>query len=157
MPKLGYRRTTFEERFWSKVKKSEEPDGCWLWIASKRSTGYGQISCPGGTGNPLIASRASWEMHFGAIAKGKFVCHKCDTPLCVRPDHLWLGTAKDNAQDMAAKGRSTKGERSASYKITPEIAAAIRAAAGSYSQIAKQFNIAVMSAWRVRKFKQGPS
>jgi hypothetical protein len=89
-----------ETRFWAKVEKT---DGCWLWVASTNKRGYGQISRP--AEGPALAHRVSWELHFGPIPADLFVCHHCDTPPCVRPAHLFLGTNEDNVRDMLAKGR----------------------------------------------------
>lgn len=95
----------FKERFWSKVDKSGE---CWLWTAGKKSeNGYGHVKVCRRT---LRTHRASWMMAYGEIPEGKLVCHKCDTPSCVRPDHLFLGTSNDNSADKVAKGRQPKGE-----------------------------------------------
>jgi hypothetical protein len=95
---------TLAEKFWPNV--SPEPNtGCWLWTASvmEKRRGYGQIQF-GGT--LLKAHRVSWELHHGAgSAKGLFVCHHCDVPSCVNPDHLFLGTNTDNVHDMVAKHR----------------------------------------------------
>jgi hypothetical protein len=88
------------ERFWVKVEKS---DGCWLWTGS-RTKGYGYIARDN-TGNPGYAHRISWEIRYGPIRGNLCVLHKCDTPLCVRPDHLFLGTKSDNAKDCVSKGR----------------------------------------------------
>lgn len=91
------------ERFWENV--CPEPNsGCFLWMGSVIKQGYGRIrreNC----GPGLTAHRASWEIHYGAIPEGMCVLHKCDTPSCVRPEHLFLGTNKDNTQDCIAKGR----------------------------------------------------
>jgi hypothetical protein len=96
---------TVAARFWKKVTKGE---GCWLWTAST-SRGYGQIS-PGVAGSPpLKAHRVSWEIANGPIPEGLFVCHRCDNPRCVRPDHLFLGSNADNAADMKAKCRANNG------------------------------------------------
>lgn len=78
---------------------------CWEWTASKKNTGYGQLGNGFGKA-PLHAHRVSWEFHKGEIPKGLCVCHCCDNPSCVNPEHLFLGTAKDNAQDKIAKGRA---------------------------------------------------
>jgi hypothetical protein len=89
------------ERLMSKV--SPEPNsGCWLWTALCSAWGYGRISKAGVT---QYAHRLSWELHRGPITDGLFVLHRCDQPACVNPVHLFLGTAGDNARDMAAKGR----------------------------------------------------
>jgi len=91
---------TLEERFWAKVERGE---GCWLWTASRTSTGYGQINVDH---RPLKAHRVAWELTYGPIPDGLFVCHHCDVPLCCRPDHLFLGNDADNMRDCAAKGRN---------------------------------------------------
>lgn len=90
-----------EERFWQHVTKS---DGCWEWQGKRGVSGYGVICFR----NTLrVASRVSWEIHNGPIPEGLFACHHCDNPLCVNPDHLFLGTNSDNFRDMLAKGRHT--------------------------------------------------
>lgn len=86
------------ERFWSKVDKSGE---CWLWTGGK-SGGYGYFKVNGST---LRANRLAYEIEHGEIPEGMLVCHSCDTPACVNPAHLWLGTDKDNQADKVAKGR----------------------------------------------------
>ena len=82
--------------FWRKVDKKGPihpiHGRCWVWTGSKVGKGYGQ-------------HRRSWKIHFGEIPDGLYVLHKCDNPLCVNPSHLFLGTPKDNVQDMLEKGR----------------------------------------------------
>lgn len=99
--------TPVPERFWAKVHVT---DGCWEWQASTRQSGYGQFYVPGPNGEKLMeqAHRVSYMLTFGDIPDGLHVCHACDNPLCVNPDHLWLGTRNDNMQDMARKGRARK-------------------------------------------------
>lgn len=89
------------ESFWSRVKKTEE---CWLWTGSKTSSGYG-LHCTKHKGGKKIASRAIWESVNGPIPAGLLVCHRCDNPPCVRPDHLFIGTQSDNMRDASEKGR----------------------------------------------------
>lgn len=105
---------TIRERFFEKV---DITPGCWLWTASRNSSGYGQMSIPRMT-RPVGAHRVSWELHYGCPGT-QHVLHKCDTPACVNPDHLFLGTHGDNMGDMATKGRA--GQRRLSEEQTVEI------------------------------------
>lgn len=87
--------------FWRHVQKTEK---CWLWTGN----GSGPKGVYGGfnnRGKKIKAHRFSWEMHYGSIPAGLNVLHSCDTPRCVNPAHLFLGTMKDNTQDMVQKGR----------------------------------------------------
>ena len=95
---------TLAQRFWSKVVKSKHPDGCWVWTGARGSKGYGSLA-RGERGLTRLTHRISWEMHHGPIPDGMCVCHHCDSPPCIRPDHLFLGTDSDNMRDMNAKGR----------------------------------------------------
>ena len=76
-----------------------------MWTAHPNNKGYGVIASGGRFGKPLLAHRVSWEIHYGRIPEGYDVLHSCDNPLCVRPDHLFLGTQLDNLKDMRRKGR----------------------------------------------------
>jgi HNH endonuclease len=83
-------------------------DGCWLWTGSKTKAGYGKFQT-GGKGGPYhLAHRFLYELAKGAIPKGAIVMHFCDNPSCVNPDHLSVGTHKDNTADMIAKGRHAR-------------------------------------------------
>lgn len=114
------KRIPVEQRFWGKVNKTET---CWLWTGSKGSDGYG-ITTVGHT--KLRASRVSWELANGPIPEGLSVLHHCDTPLCVRPDHLFLGTRADNARDKVTKGRQPRGESHRGAKLTDQYVREIR-------------------------------
>lgn len=104
--KTGPKPRPLVGRLMSKVAK--QPDGCWLWVGARYSSGYGVIK---GEGKEIIgAHRASYIAHFGVIPPGMVVMHTCDVKLCVRPEHLKLGTDAENLADMRAKGRHSHGE-----------------------------------------------
>ena len=115
------RVTGSTERFWSKVRKTEE---CWVWTSSKHGHGYGLFFLNGKTER---AHRLSYKIQFGEIPKGMQVCHHCDNTSCVRPDHLFLGTAKQNMEDASRKGRLPIGENAARSKLTAPKVGEIRA------------------------------
>jgi hypothetical protein len=122
VPALAEARTRdLAERFREKVRKA--PDGgCWEWTGSKDVNGYGRIMVKRDDGQyiPILAHRLSWKLSRGPIPEGQGVLHYCDTPACVRPDHLFLGDARANAQDAASKDRTTFGERNPMAKLTEE-------------------------------------
>lgn len=100
-------KRTIEERFWSHVRKT---DSCWYWQGAHDVGGYGQFMLSATCGH-MKTHRLAWEWARGPIPAGMFICHNCDTPACVRPDHLFLGSNRDNMADMRAKGRSLTGDR----------------------------------------------
>jgi hypothetical protein len=95
----GPRSKPLAERFWEKVDKI---DDCWTWQASKGGHGYGRFYM---NGTQWQANRAAFFLAHGTIDPELDVCHTCDNPACVRPDHLWQGTESDNMQDCIRKGR----------------------------------------------------
>ena len=104
--------TALATRFWLKADKdgpvSAVGTPCWQWTAATNHKGYGKIGI--GQGKWGLSHRVAWLLERGEIEDGQMVLHRCDNPGCVRPDHLFLGTAQDNSNDMVAKGRSQRGE-----------------------------------------------
>lgn len=93
---------TLEERLLANIEYDTN-GGCWLWSGAMDRKGYAKF---GYDGLNQTASRLAYEVWVGPIPPDKpLVCHHCDTPACIRPDHLFAGTAKDNAVDMVRKGR----------------------------------------------------
>lgn len=84
----------------------EPNSGCWLWLAQINGRGYGKLTLPNHRSG--TAHRVSYEAFKGPIAKGLLVCHKCDVPLCINPDHLFLGTHQQNMRDRDNKDRANK-------------------------------------------------
>ena len=99
-PGIAPRDWTDGQRFWAKVVKT---DGCW-----ERVGPYATFRV---AGQDIGSHRYSWILHYGPIPEGMMVCHRCDNPPCVRPDHLFLGDAFDNMRDAAAKKRWAKQRR----------------------------------------------
>lgn len=101
---LKYINDALIKKFWARVDKSGD---CWLWKNKVDNRGYGRFYIKRGTLSSVEASRVSWIIaNRIELNKSQFVCHKCDNPPCVRPDHLFLGAAKENAEDRASKGRN---------------------------------------------------
>lgn len=114
MSKHGPRPIPPEQRFWKFVCKSDTPEGCWLWTGTLSTAGYGRLRFS----NPrrmVKAHRFSYELAYGPISDDALVCHRCDTPACVNPAHLFLGTHADNAQDKSAKGRCNTPDRTGAH------------------------------------------
>lgn len=112
-----------ECRFWSKVN-IKGPNECWLWQTATDKNGYGKFW----NGNHVRSHRVMWEIINGLIPKGFCVLHRCDTPSCCNPIHLFLGTPKDNAHDRAIKNRNCNqnGENNHKSKLTKKDIISIR-------------------------------
>lgn len=126
-----------KERFMSHVNKTE---GCWMWVAYKDRKGYGKFGHKKGT----LAHRFSYILHNGKIPKGMQVCHSCDNPSCVNPNHLWVGTNRDNQMDCISKGRARRnspfGEKNGLSKLTDDQVRDIKI----FSESMKQAELAIM-------------
>lgn len=134
----GAPRTTRRDesaRFWEKVDRA---GNCWTWQAARTALGYGQFM--NAAGKVELAHRVAYRLTFGDPGPAR-VCHRCDAPACVRPDHLFLGDAAANSADMVAKGRSTRGVKSAAAKLTESDVRAIRADPRPQHEIAAEYGV----------------
>lgn len=132
--------------FWSKVRVNAAT-GCWEWTAC-RNRRYGGFQA---AGKLMYAHRVAYVLQAGVIPDGLCVCHKCDNTLCVRGDHLFLGTAADNNKDRALKGRScrTPGELRWSAKLTEAEVLAIRASTKTHRELAVEYGISNQQVSRI--------
>lgn len=140
----GFTAVPLKERFWSHVNKNGA-NGCWEWSPRNKAR-YGRIKVNKTDKNHgSAAHRVAYEVFVGPIPKGMEVCHTCDNGYCVNPKHLFLGTHRDNMDDMKRKGRKygLTGEFSSSAKLTWEQVNTIRSIKGLYSaqELAKDFNV----------------
>lgn len=129
-----------------------DPDsGCWVWQKGIQSYGYGTVWY-GETRSRRLAHRVLYELHRGPIPDGLFVLHRCDNPPCVNPDHLFLGTARDNAQDCVSKGRwpSKAGMNST---LTPKAVQDIRTSGESQKVLADRYGVSQSTISRAKNGK----
>jgi hypothetical protein len=138
-------RENYDEDIKKKILNSVEitPSGCWEWKKAKHRQGYGNI---GYKRKVMLAHRVSWKVFKGELDDNILVCHHCDNPPCVNPDHLFLGTDRDNVNDAFKKGRIKryKGEDHYFAKLTKEMVLEIRKLASEgmkYAEIAKKLNV----------------
>jgi hypothetical protein len=130
---------TCEQRFWSKVDK-RGPDECWHWQGARDPAGYGVI---GGQTNGVkhnkLAHRMSWAFATKSDypPKSRYVCHTCDTPSCVNPAHLWLGSCAENVADMLSKGRNWQSRVThcpRGHAYTPDNTRPVKTRAGRFGR-----------------------
>ena len=114
--------------------------GCWNWKAINRARGYGSIYYKN---KYWSANRMSWFLYRGQIPVGKWVCHKCDNPACVNPDHLFLGTASQNALDCVLKKRRP-------LKLTENAVKEIRASTEAHAVLGRRFGVSPVTIRHVR-------
>lgn len=131
--------------FWSKVMKSPEEDGCWVWTAGRGSRARQAKFMVNGLRDGVRAHRYAYELANGPIPQGLVVRHRCHNGLCVRPSHLSVGTQAQNVQDTIEAGRQSRGERHPHARLTEEVvrqARSIYAEGGvSYADLARAYGV----------------
>jgi hypothetical protein len=142
-------------RFWKFVGRGAL-DECWPWMGSlgaRKGTqqAYGRFKISGKT---FVSSRIAYALSTGSYPEGMMVCHRCDNPTCVNPRHLFVGTAADNVNDMASKGR--RGDRSSAL-LTEEQFYQILHDSRPRTQIAKDFGISRSYVGLIQTKKRGPT
>ena len=108
--------------------------GCWIWMGYVDKHGYGRISVPGEPG--ARAYRVAWESKNRPLARGECVLHRCDTPACCNPEHLFVGTRLENNVDKARKGRGAR-------KLTNEEVVRIRSDNRRLAEIASDYGVSL--------------
>lgn len=146
---------TIEERFWIRVRKGG-PDDCWTWTGSTSKKGYGRFSNTKWGTN--LAHRIAFMVSNGyQIPDGLLACHSCDNPRCVNPNHIFIGTNRENILDSSRKGRLAKGERAYHSKLTEQDVRNIHTLYSvdkkSSKQISKIYNVSMQSIMDILKGK----
>src|SRR5438105_2492420 len=141
---------TLRERFDSKW--TPEPNsGCWLWLGAVSGGAWGGYGIIRIGGRNRQAHRISWELFKGEIPLGMQVCHTCDTPGCVNPNHLFVGTQSDNQKDCNSKGRrDSRGELNGRAKLTSELATMIKSSGKNKSELSREFGISRRQISRIK-------
>lgn len=130
---------TVEARLLSRIAVTDNEDDCWLWTGAQDGRGYGKLTDVGGV--DYKATRLLWTLLHGPIPHGLVVCHACDTPACVNPKHLFLGTQADNMRDAAKKRRLQHGERRWNAKLTADDVRYIRGSTEPLKVLSARFGV----------------
>jgi hypothetical protein len=144
MQKIAYSRTfvPMPKRFWSKVQIRTH-EMCWIWTGCSSPLGYGRFRLDG---KSKVAPRVAWEIENGPVPDRLFVLHRCDNPKCCNPNHLFLGTKKDNSQDMMKKGRDKIHYK----KLTPSDIDDIRKSSDKTLAVSIRLGVHPSTVWKIR-------
>lgn len=136
------------ERLLDKIVKAE--NGCWIWTAAKNPAGYGVMVYKK---NLRLATRISWMEHVGEIPEGMNVCHRCDDPACINPEHLFLGTQRENMHDMIGKGRQyhPSGEDTHNCRLSWDKVRHIRSSGLPGTELARLYGVKKNTIYSVLK------
>jgi len=136
------------DRFFSKVDKTSNPNGCWDWLGLKHPFGYGRFCA---NKQIYLAHRLSYIIAYGPITSSQCLLHKCDNPQCVNPEHLQIGTRRENARDRDKKNRTTKGQQCYNTKFTDQEVFEIKNSGLSIRELAKKYNSNYQTIWSIKK------
>lgn len=150
MARTGRPETPLRYRLLQKIA-FDSATGCWLWTGARNAQGYGFIERKDGV--QLRAHRVAYELTYGRVPSGLFVCHICDNPRCMRPGHLFLGRHEDNMADMVSKGRAARlhGNRNGGARLGIDEVEAIRQAQGRYRDIAARYGISASAVGLIKR------
>jgi hypothetical protein len=143
--------TTPHDQFWARLDTTSSPTGCWLWTGAKDPCGYGNLKRDGRYSK---AHRVAYELANGPIPKGVRVLHRCDNPPCCNPDHLFLGSQRDNIVDRNTKGRGNYAVGTGHYltRLTEDDVREIRrlhAEGTKQSVLAARYNLGRTTLWLI--------
>lgn len=151
-------RATFEQRFWRNVQRGKVNE-CWPWKGKSNIRGYGVLGRGNRNEGKVLAHRASWEIHHKQVldksdGREAIVLHTCDTPGCVNPKHLRLGTQSDNMRDMVQKKRmhrnQPEGENHGNAIFTEKDVRYIKRSKKSNAELAREFDVNRANIWYIR-------
>jgi hypothetical protein len=138
-------------RFWPKVR-IDAWEGCWIWTALKSRDGYGLFSSGPRVEGSVRAHRFAYSFFVGPIPDGSLICHKCDVRVCVNPDHLFVGTPRDNMLDKIQKGRANapRGTRASTNKLTEDQARSVLSSVEAAKPLAARLGVSQGTIYDIR-------
>jgi hypothetical protein len=157
MKKAG---TPYYEQLLIRIREKLDPTGerdrevCWIWQGKKNRQGYGKLWSKEAPGKEVLAHRASYEAFTGCDPQDQCVLHTCDVPSCCNPDHLYVGTRKDNAEDRVDRDRQARGENHGQAQLKAVDVWILReryARKEPLAEIARDLGISYKHAWKIAK------